>query len=308
MRIDVRSKVELLLIACALLAGGLSAQAQDNEPRAYSNAPVGMNFFVMGYAYTDGGLGTDPSLPVEEPKLKTSNVVMAYARTLDLWGKSAKFDAAVPFTWLSGSAVYDGQQVQRRVSGFGDSRFRLSINLFGAPALSQKEFASYKQDWIIGVSLQVYVPASQYDPTRMVNIGTHRWCFKPELGISKRTGRWTWEGAAAVILYTTNKDFFGGHTRSQDPLYSFQAHAIYSFRGGAWSSLDVTYFTGGQSAIDGAVKEDRQQNWRVGTTLTLPVDPKNSVKLYLSDGVSARTGNNFLLAGVAWQHRWGGGR
>ena len=33
-----------------------SAQAQDIEPRAYSNAPVGVNFLIAGYAYTKGAV------------------------------------------------------------------------------------------------------------------------------------------------------------------------------------------------------------------------------------------------------------
>ena len=296
----------VVLAACALLAGGIAARAQDNEPRAYSNAPVGVNFFIAGYAFTDGGLAIDPSLPVRDPQLQTNSIVVAYARTLDLWGKSAKVDAILPYMWMSGTALYRGELVERQVDGFADSKLRLSVNLYGAPALSPKEFASYKQDWIVGVSLQVSVPASKYDPSRLVNIGTHRWSFKPEVGVSKRVGRWTWEGAFAVTLFTVNHDFYGGRTRSQDPLYSVQGHAIYSFRGGAWSSLDVTYFTGGRTTLSGTEKEDRQDNWRVGGTLTFPIDPKNSVKFYLSDGVSARTGNNYLLTGIALQHRWGG--
>jgi hypothetical protein len=50
-----------------------------------------------------------------------------------------------------------------------------------------------------------------------------------------------------------------------------------------------------------------QQNWRLGATLALPIDRLNSVKLYASSGVSARTGNNFDLVGIAWQYRFGGG-
>ena len=46
---------------------------------------------------------------------------------------------------------------------------------------------------------------------------------------------------------------------------------------------------------------------RTGTTLALPVDAHNSVKLNASWGVSARTGNNFELYGIAWQYRFGGG-
>ena len=45
----------------------------------------------------------------------------------------------------------------------------------------------------------------------------------------------------------------------------------------------------------------------MGGTLAFPLDRANSIKLYVSSGVSARTGNNFDLAGVAWQYRWGGG-
>jgi hypothetical protein len=262
---------------------------------------------IGGYAFTDGGLAFDPALPVTDPKLQTSSFVVGYARVLDLWGKSAKFDAIVPYCWLSGSAKFAGQTIQRDVNGFGDSRFRLSVNFMGAPALRLPEFKGYRQDVIIGVSLQVSVPASQYDPTRMVNIGTHRWFFKPEVGISKALGRWTLEGQAAATFFTTNRDFYGGNTRSQEPLYSVQAHAIYSFRNGMWSSLDATYFTGGRTTLGGTQKEDRQENWRVGGTLSMPINARSSVKFYLSDGVSARTGNNFLMAGVALQYRWGGG-
>jgi len=290
-----------------LVPGASTARAQEIEPRAYSNAPVGVNFLIAGYAYTQGGLAFDPSLPVDNPQLDTSSAVLAYARVLDLWGKSGKVDAIMPYTLLSGSADLAGQTIEREVDGLADAKFRLSINLYGAPALTLKEFAPYQQDLIIGASLQVSVPSGQYDPRRLVNIGTNRWSFKPEVGVSKAVGRWTLEGTAAATLYTDNTDFFGGNTRSQDPLYSIQGHAIYSFRSGIWASFDTTYFTGGRTTIDGARNDDLQQNWRVGGTLAFPVDARNSIKLYASSGVSARTGNNYDLIGIAWQYRWGAG-
>ncbi len=70
---------------------------------------------------------------------------------------------------------------------------------------------------------------------------------------------------------------------------------------------DGTWFGGGRTTIDGVRGSDLQQNWRVGGTLTFPIDARNSVKVYASSGVSARTGNDFDLLGVAWQYRWGGG-
>jgi len=294
-------------------AGGLAvgtlavAQAQEIEPRAYSNAPIGVNFAIAGYAYTQGAVPFDASLPVKNAQLKTSNAVLAYARVFDVWGQSGKFDAIVPYTVLSGTAEVAGQPFERNVTGFADPRFRLSVNLYGAPALTLREFRNYEQDLIIGASLQVSMPASQYDSSRVVNIGTHRWSFRPEVGISKAMGPWTLEFQAAATLFTDNRDFYGGHTRSQDPIYSLQGHVIYGFRSGVWASFDATTFAGGRTTLNGVRGDDRQQNWRVGGTLAFPVDVHHSIKIYASSGVSARTDNNYDLIGIAWQYRWGDG-
>ena len=296
-----------VLVCCALAGIASPAHAQDIEPRAYSNAPVGVNFLIAGYAYTTGGLAFDSALPLSDPDLSTSNAVVAYARVLDFRGKSAKFDVIAPLSSLSGSADFDGETLRRDIAGLADPRFRLSVNFFGAPALSLKEFAGFQQDLIIGASLQVSPPVGQYDESRLVNLGTNRWSFKPELGVSKALGRLTLEGAAAVTLYMDNDDFYQGRSRSQDPLYSLQGHLVYSFQSGVWGSLDGTYFTGGRTTLDGELNNDLQQNWRVGATLAFPVNVRNSIKLYGSSGVSARTGNNFDLLGIAWQYRWGGG-
>jgi hypothetical protein len=300
-------RLAFALAPCALMAIASLTNAQDIEPRAYSNAPVGVNFLIAGYAHTQGGLFFDPSLPVTDPHLKTSTAVLAYIRAVNFWGKSGKVNLILPYMWLSGSANFEGQPVQRMVNGFGDSFFRVSINLLGAPALTLKEFKDYKQDWIVGVSALVSAPTGHYDESRIVNIGTNRWSIRPEMGVSKAVGNLTLELTAGATFFTDNKDFFGGQIRSQNPIYSSQGHAIYSFRSGIWASLDATYFTGGQSALNGIPTNDRQQNWRAGGTLALPVNTRNSIKLYASRGVSARTGNNFDLIGIAWQYRWGGG-
>ena len=301
-----RSIVPVMVGLCLSLCSS-ATDAQDIEPRSYSNAPVGVNFLIAGYAYTRGGLSLDPALPVSDVHLRSSSLVAAYARALDLWGVSGKFDIIAPYTSLTGSAEYAGQPVQRDVSGLTDARVRLSANFYGAPALAPSEFRSYQQDLIVGASLQVSIPWGQYDDSRVVNLGNHRWSFKPELGASKSLGPWTLEFAAGATFYTDNRDFYGGRVREQRPLYSFQGHAIYGFASGAWSSLDATYFAGGRTTVDGLLDNNLQSNWRVGATLVLPVDVRNSVKLYASSGVWARTGNNYDLISVAWQYRWGGG-
>jgi hypothetical protein len=294
-------------VALALAGLACGARAQDIEPRAYSNAPVGVNFLIVGGVLTQGGLSFDSSVPITDAKLESASVVVAYARALDLWGKSGKFDAIVPYTNLVGTADYQGQPVARDVTGFARPAFRLSINLHGAPALRLPEFGGWKQDLIVGASVQVSPPWGQYDADRIVNISSHRWSIKPEVGVSRAAGPWTLELQAAATFFSDNDEFYGGTTRSQQPLYSLQGHVIYGFASGKWLSVDATWFGGGRTSIDGARNDDLQQNWRIGAILALPVDRLNSIKFSASSGVSARTGNNFDAIGVAWQHRWGGG-
>lgn len=304
---DRRRNARLAVPAALALAVAQAVLAQDIEPRAYSNAPIGVNFLILGDVETRGGLSFDASEPLTDEHLRTSNVVVAYARVLDFGGKSGKFDMIVPYTHLRGMALYQGEPVERDISGFGRPAFRVSINLHGAPALALREFGDWKQDLIVGASLQVTPPWGQYDDDRIVNISTHRWSFKPEVGVSKAIGAWTIEAQAAVVFFTGNQDFQGGRTRAQEPLYALQGHVIHGFRSGQWLSVDGTWFAGGRSTIEGMRRDDLQQNWRIGMTLALPVDRRNSIKLSASSGVSSRTGNDFDAIGLAWQHRWGAG-
>jgi hypothetical protein len=294
-------------IACALMAIASVAHAQGIEPRAYSNAPVGVNFVMVGYGYTRGGLSSDTALPVTNVSLETQGALLTYTRVLDLWGKSGKIDVLVPYTFLSGSADFDEVPLARVVNGLADPLFRATINFYGAPALKLKEFENYRQNWIIGASLRASIPLGQYDKSRVVNLGTNRWSMHPEVGISKAAGAWTLELTAGTTLYSANKDFYRGTTRLQDPLYSSESHVIYNFKRDLWASIDGTYFAGGRSTLDGVRRNNLQRNWRAGGTLALPIDKRNSVKLYASRGVSARTGDNFDLIGIVWQYRWGGG-
>lgn len=294
-------------MTCALTLAGWGVHAQSIEPRTYTNAPIGINFLIAGYAYSEGGLSVDPTVPLTNANLRIHNTVLAYARTLDLWGRSGKFDVIVPYAWLSGEAEYAGQPVERETSGFSAPLLRVSMNFIGAPALSMKEFASYQQDLIVGGSLQVGLPSGQYDADKLVNIGSNRWFVKPELGISKAWGPWTLELATAATIFGDNDNFFGGQQREQDPIYSLQGHLVYSFRSGIWAALTGTYFTGGRTTIDGVTGDDLQKTSRVGATLALPVNRRHSIKLYATTGLSIRTGTDFDAIGAAWQYRWGEG-
>ena len=290
-----------------LMFAAAGAQAQSLEPRAYANTPVGLNFLIAGYVYADGTMAFDPSLPVADAKFHSNTEILAYARSLDVLGNSAKFDVTLPYTSFSANGLLAGQPRQRVVSGFNDPLFRFSMNFYGAPALSVKEFADYRQDLIIGASLRVTPPLGQYDNTKLINIGNNRWSFEPQLGISKAWGAWTVEVLPGATFFTDNNDFNKGGTFAQAPIYSVQTHLIHSFHSGIWLALDGTYFTGGRTTVNGVKGDTLQTNTRGGLTLALPVDRSNSVKIYGSTGTSSRTGAEYDAVGIAWQYRWGGG-
>ncbi len=298
-------KLFLLLSAFIILAEFPASYAQQLEPRSYSNIPVGLNFMIAGYTYASGGVLFDPTVPLENGNIKIHGSVIAYARSIKIGHMSGKIDMIIPYLWLSGSADYQGQPVSRQVSGLGDTRIRMTVNFVGAPALTLSGFNDYRQKMIIGASLQVYIPVSQYDPDRLVNIGTNRFTFKPELGISKTFGHLYLELAVGAAFYTTNHEFYQGKTRSQDPIASIQGHVIYGFRGGIWVALDGTYYWGGRTTLDGVEGNDLQENSRMGLTFALPLNIHHSLKFDLSTGVSTRTGSDFNAIGLVWQYRWG---
>lgn len=281
--------------------------AQDLEPRAYTNIPRGVNFIVAGYSHMAGGVLFDPAVPLENANIKVNGLIPAYARSLNIGGLSGKLDVIMPYAWLSGTADFQGQNVSRDVSGLADTRLRMSVNFIGAPSLPISGFKDYKQDLVVGASLQVFLPTGQYDPEKLVNIGTHRFTFKPELGLSKTLGHLMLELTGGAAFYTVNHNFYGGKTRSQAPIGSLQGHINYNFPRGIWAAADGTYYWGGHTTLDGVEGNDLQQNTRLGLTFALPLTMHHSLKFAFSTGVSTRTGTDFNVIGVFWQYRWGKG-
>ena len=80
------------------------AAAQEAEPRSYSNAPVGLNFLIAGFAHSEGKLAFDPSLSIADAKFRAETSAVAYVRTLDLWGKFGEVRRA-PSVFLGSSPM-----------------------------------------------------------------------------------------------------------------------------------------------------------------------------------------------------------
>ena len=283
-----------------------SARAQELEPRSLTNVPVGMNFVVVGYALSSGNVAMDPALPIEGLNATINSGVFAFARAIDFFGLGAKVDAVVPVATAHWTAVVFGRDSSRTANGFGDPRVRFSVTLIGAPALHRAQFRDYRPGTVVGASLQVWVPIGEYDPARVLNLGSHRWTFKPQLGVSQALGRWIVEAYAALWLYGTNGDFYGGSTLEQKPFLTGKLHLIRKLPKGFWVTLDGGIGAGGRTIIDGEPSDNYQSCFRVGFTVAAPLARQHTLKLsaYTTERIDAGPDYNFVS--LFYQFNWGG--
>jgi len=147
------------------------------------------------------------------------------------------------------------------------------------------------------------MPTGQYDPAKLINLGTNRWAFRPELGFSRPIKKVSVDLYGAAQFFTANKVFFPGQSlRNQDMLVSLQAHLSYTVRRGLWVAFDSTWYGGGATRLNHGPATSRQSNTRLGGTVSLPIGRAQSVKFAYSSGVTARFGSNFDTLAVSWQY------
>jgi hypothetical protein len=206
-----------------------------------------------------------------------------------------------------GTVAGSAEKVYR--SGLADSRVRLAVNLKGGRAMAPGAFSAWQEKRLIGVSITAIVPTGQYDPARLINVGSHRWAFKPEIGFSNRWRRWVLDSYAGAWFFTPNDQYFpGSNVRTQQPIGVAEAHLTYYAKPRLWVSLDGNYWVGGRSTVDGASNADEQRNSRVGITFAVPINQHQSVKLSYAAGAYIRIGGDYSTLSVAWQYSWLGKR
>ena len=293
-----------VIAAASLLCGIGAAKAQELEPRAYSASPIGTNFLISGFSDTSGSVALDTSLPISGVKTKIDVYNIGYQHSFDLLGRSASAAILAPYfsAELKGQLETQNQRLDR--SGLGDVRIRLAANLLGGPALTPAEFMRRQPNTTLGVSLIIIAPTGQYEPQRLVNISSHRWAFKPEIGLSQPLGNWFAEAYAGAWVFANNDDYFRGYVRSQDPIYAFELHGGYTFRPGLWLAADATYYIGGKTSINGVPAPNYQRSSRFGLTMSVPIAPGFAVKLTWARWLTGRFAVHYQTVGVTLQYRW----
>jgi hypothetical protein len=297
-----------------MLAAAHLVRAQELNPRAYLITPVGTNVINLGYSRIDGTPDVGGAAPITGATATANLIALGFYRALAVFGRSANVALAIPYAVGDFSGTVADVPRQSHRSGFLDSSVRFSVNLIGAPAIAPKEFANWRQDILLGVSLKVVAPTGQYDPTRLINWGTNRWAFKPEIGYSQRWDHWVLDGYAGVWFFTENPQFFSPNqyfpnvqSQTKSTVTALEAHLSYDVRPRLWISLDANFWDGGETSLSGVPNpSSRQKASRVGITASIPITTRQSFKISYSDGAFIHYGGNYHLISAYWQYGWVG--
>jgi hypothetical protein len=306
-----RARRAVLLGLASLVVPAVCA-AQDLAPRAYLPLPVSSNALGLTYGFSRGEIVFDPTLPVTDASGTIHAPVVTYYRAFDLFGRSANITGVLPFAVGSIRGKLNGEEGEARRAGLADTVVRVAVNFKGGPALSLAEFVKTKPPRSVwGASLKVVMPTGQYDNARLINIGAHRWAFKPELGYTGRIGHMMIDAYAGVWFFTANNDYFARdaqtppNTRTQDPIAALEFHASYDVKPRLWISADLNYWRGGRTSVNGIEPANTlQANSRLGVTGSVPLTRHQSLKFSFSDGVVVRVGGRFRILTVGWQYGW----
>lgn len=289
-----------------------NAVAQDLAPRSYVITPLHSNAVILTYSLFDGNLDVQGAVPIADATARANVPIVTIFHSMSVFGRSASITAGLPYGegHFRGSVLDSETDVYR--SGLFDSVYRFSMNLVGGPAMTVSEFRKWQQRNLLGLSLRVTAPTGQYDSTKLINLGTNRWGFKPEIGYSRRNGHWVLDSYFGGWFYTKNPKFFsenqyvpGVQSQTQAPVGALEGHVSYDVKARLWVSFDANFWFGGKTSLNGVENpETEMRSSRLGASASVPINKHQSLKFSYSNGAYVKYGGNFQNLSVAWQYSW----
>jgi hypothetical protein len=284
------------------------ACAQFTDPRTYQNSPVGINQLELAYAYVLSDTSIDTSVIVSGAKFNLNQGLVDYTRCFTFLHRLAWAEASVPIANLNGSIT--GTDIIGSATGTGDSGYSAALLVMGGPALTPEQFANSEATTTIGLSLSITAPTGQYDSSRLLNLGSDRWSFKPELAFSKPFGpqqRWVLDAYANAYFYTANNSYRGVEILRQRTLPGIEGHLSYNISNIIWGSFDTRYSYRGDTAVNGVNQNDSQRNFILGTELVVAANSRNSFVFEFAKAVVHINGPPLGGFAVKYDYTWGKG-
>ena len=296
----MRKRWFLVCFVLTVLGTPDQLNAQFTEAHHYDNTPVGLNQLELSYAYTRANASIDTSLVVAGAQLNLNQGTLVHRL---VW-----VDASVPIAGLGGSVT--GTNISGSVSGAGDSSYEVAALLKGGPALTVEEFSKYEQTTTVGMSLIVTAPTGLYNPNKVLNLGSDRWSFKPEIALSHPFGperKWEFDAYANASFYTDNTSYHGAEILRQEALPGVEGHISYSFIESLWASFDARYSFRGDTVVNGVSQNNAQKNLILGSEVNFSINSRNSLVLEFAKAVVHENGPSATGFAVKYNYTWGKG-
>ena len=215
----------------------------------------------------------DPSLQVTPgANFDATMALTGWAHTYTLFDRSAMGAIILPMGHISGGATVAGSTASQSSSGFGDPMLEFNINLVGPKAQNTiPDVLRYEPGFSLDLLADLAIPIGEYNSSQALNLGQNRWYGRLGTPIIWQLGPWvpgrrtTLELLPAVWLFGPNNNFVGQKLKT-DPMFQLDAHLTRDLTEHFWGGLDLTWYKGGGSTING-VQGGKLNNLGVGLTL-----------------------------------------
>ena len=251
---------QIITALAVIILAGLPAfvSAQGDGPRFYWKGLAGMNAIpVIGSSLSGNANPMDPAHVVTPGSEFVATMALpGYAVVLPLFNRSAMVSIIEPMGRISSTVTTYGLTNTQTANGFGDPMIQVGINIVGPKAIKGlQDLLRYKPGFSMDVIGSLAIPIGHYDNESPVNIGQNRWYGRIGLPVVWQIGKWvpgkrtTFECLPAVWFFSDNKDFVG-KTIQTKPMFQVEGHLTHDFMERLWGSLDVIWYSGGESDID----------------------------------------------------------
>lgn len=196
--------LRFVCLVVAVPSASLPTCAQFTDAHTYDNTPIGINQLELNYAYVHANASIDTSLVIAGARLNLNQGTINYTHYFGLAKHLMWVSAGFPVAGLSGDVT--GANIRGSTTGAGDSSYQVAALLKGGQALTVAQFENYKPTTTLGVSLTIIAPTGLYHPQKILNLGSDRRLFKPEIALSHPFGpelKWQVDAYANVYFYTT---------------------------------------------------------------------------------------------------------
>ena len=116
------------------------ALAQELAPRAYLIAPTHFNAVTFTWSFYQGGVDFNGTVPISNATGTYNVPVLSYYHVFSFFGRSANITGSFPYAFGHFRGSASGNEISAYRSGLFDFSGRLSVNLYGGPAMQVQDF------------------------------------------------------------------------------------------------------------------------------------------------------------------------